>query len=87
MQREMFNKGRRFDRNRVHQSTSPNGLVHTFADVNNGRVAEVLDCAGTWNVRIDSGGKPERYIAGVKTATPEAAYEYALEYAPLVVED
>lgn len=77
-----------FDRNRVRVSVAPNGLVHFFDDENTGEVAEVLDCASSgWNVRIDKGGKPHRYIAGVKTATPEAAYEFARIYACTVDEE
>jgi hypothetical protein len=70
-------------RKKVRMTTTVNGNVY-LTDTNKGRrcTAHILNRGvHGWNVRIDKGGVTGwKYVAGVKTETAEAAYEYCLEF-------
>lgn len=71
------------DRCKVRLTTSNNGASWTVTDTNRSRrqTASVINTGkGKWNVRIDRQGEPYLYAANVCTSTPEAAYEYAIEF-------
>jgi hypothetical protein len=76
-------------RSKIRLTPAPNGINWNVTDTNKGRrcTASILNCAGAgWNVRIDKGGKVWKYSKGIKTATPEAAYEYCQEFGLPVAE-
>lgn len=76
-------------RSKIRLTATPNGINFDVVDTNKSRrcTASILNCAASgWNVRIDKGGKPWKYAAGIKTSTPEAAYEYCHEFGSKVEE-
>lgn len=71
------------DRSKVRVTTAPNGINFYVTDTNPSRrcTASILNVGGNgWNVRIDRAGEVWKYLANIKTQTPEAAYEYCLEF-------
>lgn len=74
------------DRSKIRLTTANKGGCWIVTDTNRSRrqTAEVLNRGqGNWNVRIDRAGKPWKYLANVRTETPEAAYEYTVEFGQL----